>query len=211
MDANSEDQERKREQAKRKRHVASLAVFLLLGAGGFFWGLWLISQLPKDMREVEKYWAMTLQGLAFTLGTVAIVSLVWKLLGGDPVDEALTDLEAVSDRTKAAVGDLKANIGALKTAQDDVIRSGSLLADSRKSGVERVHAYSTHVATQEGWMQRLISAQEYIELMGYTLLVWTKGVNFEHELAQRVRSGVRVRVLIIGTGRGERQDCTSFP
>ena len=197
MDPNTVDQERNSQHERRKRHFASLIVFLLLGIVAFVWGLWLISALPKDSREVEKYWALTLQGLGFTLGTVAIVSLVWKLLGGDPIDDALTDLEAVSDETKAAVGDLKENIGVLKTAQDDVIKSVSLLADSRKSGIERVYAYSTHVSTQEAWMQRFKSAQECIDLMGYTLLVWTKGVNFEQELARRVLSGVRVRILIM--------------
>jgi hypothetical protein len=211
---------------KREGYVRNLILFGFFAVAAFGLGYLIVSNLPADKDlEVKKFWAAALQGLALVLGTVAIVGFVWQFLGGDPVDQALSDLGEVSNTTKTAVDDLKDNtktlggtlqqmsavstdtqaavraldgsVGALKTAQEEIIKSVALLADSRKTGVERIHAYSNYFATGEGWMRRLLSAQRYVDLMGYSLFVWTKGVDFENQLAQRVRSGADIRVLIM--------------
>jgi hypothetical protein len=189
MDANSD-------QAKRKRtsQFRALLVFLFIGLLVLGVGWFLINRLPKEMKEVDKYWATTFQGLAFTLGTVAIVGLVWRFLGGDPVDEALTDLGKATDRTKAVVEDLEKNFGALKAAQDDLINSVKLTEQIRKTGIEHLHAQSTYVG---GWMVRLGSAQKQVDLMGYALQKWIETPGFEKGLEEKVRSGVQIRVLIM--------------
>ncbi|MEW6369241.1 MAG: hypothetical protein AB1714_31865 [Acidobacteriota bacterium] len=47
-------------------------------------------------------------------------------------------------------------------------------------------------------MSRLKAARKKVDLMGFSLHVWTRGENFESELLSLVEHGVQVRILIMG-------------
>ncbi len=73
----------------------------------------------------------------------------------------------------------------------------NLLADSRTTGVIRLLAISGDFGVHGDWMRRLESAENQVDLMGYTLYVWTKGEKFEEEFFNLVQRGVKFRILIM--------------
>jgi hypothetical protein len=97
-------------------------------------------------------------------------------LGGEPVEKA--------------VGELGVTLDGLRTAV-------LLLQDSKVTGLKRIFAVSGELESHAWWMKRLRKTQKKIDLLGYSLHVWTKGEHFEDLMVARVRAGVDVRVLIM--------------
>jgi hypothetical protein len=122
---------------------------------------------PGTTPDAE-FWSNALSDAAFVFLTVACLNLLWGWLGGDPIS--------------SAIGELRGSI--------------DLIKDSQVTGVQRVLGVSG-VWSYEEWMGKLRSARHRVDLMGVNLLVWRKGADFELELLRLVRSGVRVRVLIM--------------
>jgi hypothetical protein len=50
---------------------------------------------------------------------------------------------------------------------------------------------------QAAWMARLKNTKRNLDLMGYTLHIWSRGEDFESEIVSLVKRGVNCRVLIM--------------
>ncbi|MGC4092945.1 MAG: hypothetical protein QM756_34680 [Polyangiaceae bacterium] len=125
---------------------------------------------PND--EVPKFLPSVLQNVALIALTVVIVDALWSIVGGDPVAE-------------------------LQSALESLRRSTKLLDESHKTGLRRVVAVSGAWGGSDDWMDRLKRARSRVDVMGYTLLVLTKGHNFEKVIGDLVARGVKVRFLVM--------------
>lgn len=116
------------------------------------------------------------QDIGIVVLTVVIVDLLWNVLGGEPISKALKMLGDTLSEIRSSV---------------------KLLEDSKRNGLERVFSVSGALGSHAHWMNRLKSARSNIDLMGYSLHVWTRGENFEDEIVKSVHAGVNVRILIM--------------
>ena len=83
------------------------------------------------------------------------------------------------------------------TAPSQAAKCGGANGKAKRTGLQRLFAVSGALGSPREWMQRLKSARSHIDLLGYTLHVWTKGEKFEQEMISLVRAGVHARVLIM--------------
>lgn len=149
----------------------ALVVFFIVGGL-----LLLVALLLSDPSKRREFWITVLQNVALIALTVVLVEVLWSLIGKEPV--------------RTAVGDLQVTLTELR-------QSVQLLDDSHHSGLRRIYATSGAAGSNEDWMNRLRDSSKAIDLMGYTLHVWTKGSHFEETLADLASSGVRIRILIM--------------
>ena len=150
-------------------------IFLLIGLL-----LFVISYLlstGQQPSEGIKFWSSVIQNISFIILTVVIMNSLWELLGGEPINLTLNELGRTLSEMRGAV---------------------LLLQDSKDTGLHRLFSVSGAWGTHREWMQRLKGSRNTVDLMGYTLHVWTRGENFEDEMRAIVKSGVKVRVLIMG-------------
>src|ERR1044072_8909180 len=110
--------------------------------------------------------------LAFVLLTVVVIQLLWGALGGEPIETAL----------------------------DNLRDANTLLEQSWRTGLRGVVPISNDLCTYEGWMKLLRGAKSDVDLMGYTLMIWTQGHGFEDAVIALVRSGRSFRVLVMDDG-----------
>lgn len=128
-----------------------------------------------DPAKRGEFWPTTVQNVALIALTVVIVEFLWDLAGGDPVTEEFADV-------RSTLGELRQSI--------------VLLGDSHRTGLRRIVAASVEVGN-EFWRERIKSATRKVELMGYSLKVWTKTPNFERTVAERARAGVKFKLLLM--------------
>ncbi len=125
------------------------------------------TQTPPEKRVDFEF--LTLQSLGLIVLTIVIVDFLWTLMGGDPIGETLLELR----------------------------HSVRLLEDSHQNGLRTIKSASSEFGDSKVWMDRLRSADNNFDLMGYTLLVWTKGANFETEFKRLAQQSVKIRVLLM--------------
>ena len=143
----------------------SVVIFFLIGGL-----LLLVAFLLGDPTKRGEFGVDVLKNIALIVLTVVVVEVLWSLTGNEPV--------------RKAVGDLQETLAELR-------QSVQLLDDSRKSDLQRVYAASGAAGSHEQWMEHLRDATHSVDLMGYTLHVWTKGANFEVDLSRFLRQTVK--------------------
>lgn len=116
-----------------------------------------------------EFFSSTLMNISFILLTIVIVDFFWEVLGGEPISQTLNELRV----------------------------SVKLLEDSHSSGLNSLLAVSGEFGNHGDWMNRLKLAKRFVDLQGYTLHMWNRCENFEQEIIELVRKGVRVRVLFM--------------
>jgi hypothetical protein len=126
--------------------------------------------------ETVKFWSTAIQNISFIILTVVIVDVLWQVLGGEPISESLRVLGATLAEMRSAV---------------------LLLQDSKETGLHRMFAVSGAWGSHREWMQRLKDSKSSVDLVGYSLHVWTRGENFEEVVKALVKAGVKVRILIM--------------
>jgi hypothetical protein len=131
--------------------------------------LLIIAALLTPTSKAQEFISTALANVAFVLLTVVIVNFLWETLGGEPIGSAVDELRT----------------------------SVKLLDDSHSSGIERILPISGTFGTHGDWMNRLKSAKESVDIMGYTLHVWTRGKDFEGEVVNLAQKGVKLRFLIM--------------
>jgi hypothetical protein len=141
---------------------ASIA-FLIIG------GLLLLVAWLSKSTSGSEFGSNAASDAAFICIAVALLNLIWWIVGGEPIEATLTELR----------------------------RSVRLLEDSKATGVERIIPVSGEFGSHGEWMERLRAANDQIDLMGYTLHVWTRGQNFAGEVVTRIKKGAKVRILIM--------------
>ena len=158
------------ETSKRKPQI----IFLLIGAL-----LIVISFLlatGEQPSEKIKFWSSAIQNIAFIILTIVIVDFLWQVVGGEPVSETIKTLGRTLSEMRNAV---------------------MLLQDSKETGLHRIFSVSGAFGSHREWMSRLKDSKNNVDLMGYTLHVWTRGQDFEQQIITIVRAGVKVRILIM--------------
>ncbi len=150
-------------------------VFLLLG-GLLLVIAYLLATLIVNPSESTKFWTSSLQNIAFIILTIVIIDFLWQIIGGEPVRETLTALAATLSEMRSSV---------------------VLLEDSKKTGLHRLFSVSGALGSHREWMERLKRSRSHVDLLGYTLHVWTRGENFEQEMVSMVKAGVHARILIM--------------
>jgi len=152
-------------------------VFLIIGAL-----VAIISFLIKpEGSQDREFWSDAVLNLALVLIAVTLLDWLWHLAGGEPLSQSVSELKTNLDLFNSRVQ-----------------ASTQLLADGNATGLQRLVLRSSDLITPEGWMKRLGSAKEKVDLMGYTLHVWTKGADFEGEVLRLVHEKqARVRMLVM--------------
>jgi hypothetical protein len=130
----------------------------------------------EQQSGVIRFLGSASQDLAFIILTIVVVDFLWAILGGEPINQVLTILTDTLREMRASV---------------------KLLEESKTTGLEQVYSVSGALGSHSYWMSRLASAKEKIELMGYSLHVWTRGDNFENVVIRLAQGGVKIRVLIM--------------
>lgn len=125
---------------------------------------------------VIKFLGSASQDLAFIILTIVVVDFLWAILGGEPINQVLKVLTDTLREMRASV---------------------KLLEESKTTGLEQIYAVSGALGSHSYWMSRLASAKDKIDLMGYSLHVWTRGDNFENVVVKLAQSGVKIRILIM--------------
>jgi hypothetical protein len=156
-----------------RRQIGARIVFFIIGIL-LLVVAFLVAEQPKTPRN--EFAASTIQNIALIVLTIVIVDVLWTLVGGDPTSVALVELRAT-----------------LQHFRDSV----RLLADSQTTGLARLVAASGAAGSTDDWMRRLNSAQAQVDLMGYSLHVWTRGEHFERSIIRLASAGVRIRLLIM--------------
>jgi hypothetical protein len=150
-------------------------VFLLLGLLLLVIA-YLLATLISSPSESTKFWTGSIQNIAFIVLTIVIVDFLWQIIGGEPVRETLKALSETLTEMRSSV---------------------VLLEDSKKTGIHRLFSVSGAFGSNREWMDRLKQARSNVDLLGYTLHVWTRGEYFEQEMIALVKAGVHVRILIM--------------
>ena len=147
-------------------------IFLIIGL--LLLGISYLLVTNNNPSESIKFWASVFQNFSFIILTIVTINFLWQLLGGEPIEKTLNSL-------KETLGDMRSAV--------------LLLQDSKTTGLHRTFSIGGAYGSHEIWMKRLHDAKERIDLMGYTLFVWTKGENFEEVIKAKVISGLHIRVV----------------
>jgi len=170
---------------KRQTFLFLIIGFLLLFISYFF--------LPAE-KKPEFLSAAVMNG-SFVIIAVGLLNIVWWLAGGEPIS---TTLDESNSKIQKSLQFLEESRNTGVATLNELRHAFRLVEDSRVTGVQRILTVSREFELRGGdWMQRLTSAQQKIDLMGFSLLVWTKGQNFKDEIINLVRRGVAIRVLIM--------------
>jgi hypothetical protein len=144
-------------------------LFLLLGTG-----LLVAAYYTTPADKHREFPSNALISAAFILLAVTLLNFVYWLAGGEPIAAQLERLAV------------------------ELIGSFAVLKDTEETGLQRILGTSRDFERKgDNWMGRLISARRNVDLMGYSLLVWSTGRDFQSELIALLNRGVNVRVLIM--------------
>jgi hypothetical protein len=153
----------------KRREWQQVVLFLILGTSLLAWAY---NVMPPDKRR--EFISNALLSASFVLLAVALLNLVYWLAGGEPITTRLERLGT------------------------DLIASFNILKDAQITGLHRILGTSRDFERMgSSWMGRLVSAEKTVELMGYSLLVWSTGRDFALELEKLLKRGVDVRVLVM--------------
>ncbi len=151
--------------------------------------LLVIAYVLTEVTKRNEFWPSTLRSVALIALTVVIVEFLWSIVGGDPVKASIIQLQNT-------LAELRVSI--------------QLLDDSHKTGLRRIFSASGAAGSSQDWMNRLKVAGKYVDLMGHSLHVWTKGEHFEKTLVQLAGAGVHIRVLIMAPDNPELTACINY-
>lgn len=148
------------------KKINQIILLLIIGAG-----MLVIAFLIRDTSivTVRSFVYEALINCAFIVLTLFLVNIIWGLLGGEPIENLIKELQ----------------------------ESVRLIESSKKSGLVDLYPTSGAYGSHEVWMKKLRSAEHNVDLQGYTLHVWTRGENFSEEILQLIKRGVNIRILIM--------------
>lgn len=156
----------------------TIAFFFLVGGGLLALALWAYSQ-GTESPKLSGFWSQVFMNGGFVFLTVGVLDLMWRFLGGNPVDQTLEELK-----------------GSLANAS-------SLAGDSARTGLARVFSVGSDYKKDEEWMAFLASARERVDIMAYTAHSWVRGNDFVNIVASLVNNGVKVRLVFMDESNEE--------
>jgi hypothetical protein len=187
-----------------RRHVNAEAILGIIGVL-----LLLIAWLTADTGERSKFSSQAFAQVGFTILTVAVLSWLWKTLGGEPTTLAIEKVEqtvttesaksseAIRSSLSESANDLKSTVDNALSASLDVLKSSSqVMQDNSDSVLTRIVTNSSNFDTNRDWMRLLMDTNDCVDLIGYTLNVWMSNA-FIDESVRLVQRGVIFRLLIM--------------
>jgi len=127
---------------------------------------------PDD--KIKEFRSNALASAAFVLLAVTLLNFVYWLAGGEPIAAQLERLAG------------------------DLVSSFDVLKDTQQTGLQRILGTSRDFERKgDSWMGKLMSAKQNVDLMGYSLLVWSTGRDFHSEVLALLKRGVNIRVLVM--------------
>lgn len=123
---------------------------------------------PNEVTNGE-FLYIVLLNIGFVILTIVIVNFLWYLLGGEPLEHMIRN-----------------SVDTLK-----------LLSDGFNGGLYRVFLSSRDFAASGEWISILKSAKKHVDMMGYSLQVWTRTNEFQNVLIELANRNVNIRVLIM--------------
>lgn len=123
---------------------------------------------PNEITNDEFLYVLLLN-IGFVALTIVIVNFLWYLLGGEPME----------DMIRNSVDTLK------------------LVSDGFNGGLYRAFLSSSDFAASGEWISILKSAKKHVDMMGYSLQVWTRTNEFQNVLIELANKNVKIRILIM--------------
>jgi hypothetical protein len=155
------------------------AIFVLLAAVLLFISYVLKTGGEFQWAESRVWGAEVIKDIAVVIFSLALVDILWRRFGGDPVDRHIKEVQASFEKILAGIQG-----------------SDILLTEARTQGLARIGSGHREIAIP--LLDLFAPAERTIELCGYTLhSVLQDGVVVD-KLRDKLRSGVQVRVLISG-------------
>lgn len=108
--------------------------------------------------------------------TIPIISLVWKILGGDPIDRRIEDLTVTILKLEHVT---------------DVIK------DCQNVGIYRLIDCAANFGNQRDWMELFENSKEEIDILGRTMFSWIDGTGIDEMILRKTEEGVRIRWLVM--------------
>ena len=147
------------------KSVRATIIFLLFGVL-----LFVISYLLQVL-QANAFLSSAFFNAAFVILTVVILNVLWALLGGEPVANAIEKLT-----------------GSLQ-------QSFQIIKESSATGVVGLSVSGKF--SPDAWAERLRNSRQQVDLMGYTLITWINTPHFENNVLKLVQKGVKIRILIL--------------
>ncbi len=178
----------------KKRTIQASVIFFIIG------GLLLALAYALQVLQSNAFISLALFNAAFVMLTVFILNILWALLGGEPVSNAIEQLtesfQDVDTKLQQSFQNVDARLERTFQVVDTKLQeSFQILKQSNETGV--VGLSLSGKFSRNEWVERLRNSQQQVDLMGYTLLTWIKTTNFENEVLKLVQKGVRIRILIL--------------
>lgn len=156
-----------------KSSIKPYTILMIIGVLLLFIS-YLVFQKTEAGEDLNNYYWDVIKDTAVVILTIIIVNYLWTTLGGEPLDNSLQKLS---------------------NSVANLDNSVKLLEDSKETGLIRAFGVSGSYGSHTNWMQRFTNTKTNLDIMGYTLAVWTKGNNFENEVVNLAKKGVKIRVM----------------
>jgi hypothetical protein len=116
------------------------------------------------------------QNLGLATLAVLIVDLIWRLVGGNPVDVGIATLD---QRIR------------------ELVATTRVIDQASRVGITDLYVRQGDFGTQDTWENLLRTARKNIDVMARTAFGWSKSHLLQEILAERVTQGVSVRWLMM--------------
>jgi len=118
---------------------------------------------------IQLFFYNALISIAFIIITIVIINVLWFLLGGEPLEKLIMRFIDIFE----------------------------LLADGFRSGVVRFASSSSNYAKADDWLNVLRHSKKQVEMLGYSLHIWTRTDEYAKILIDLAKNGVKIRVMIM--------------
>ena len=169
---------------KKVQPVQATSIFFIIG---------ILLLVIAFFIQTNSFISSLLSNAAFVILTVAILNSMWSLLGGEPVSNALAQLDGKVQQSFQSIDEKVQQ--SFQSIDKKLQQSFQIINDSHATGV--IGLSTSEKLSRAQWAERLKNTQQSIDLMGFTLLTWIKTTNFEGEVLKLVQKGVNIRVLMM--------------
>jgi hypothetical protein len=176
--------------AERPEHI-----FFLLGTLGALFGALVAVLAGGD--DVWQVLGAAIIGLASALVAVAAATYVWNWLGGDPLRQAMEEVDESTRRLDGSVGTLADGVAEAVSVTTSLREAVRIVEDTYRTGLRRFHPHASEFGVPSRWIELIERAQQDVDLMGWTLRGWWNSEKIDAALEKALSNGVNIRVLVM--------------
>jgi hypothetical protein len=163
---------------------------------------------PTPEKRVEFYGEF-LKDIGIIIGGIAIIGLVWELVGGEPLtrevrnlhgDIKLTaeDLKNVSEQSRNTASYIKETQLALENSERMMSNLSYLTRSAQEAGLTKVGASSSSLSFSRSEVaDRISRAKSNIDICGFTLNLIRESASIQLALEDAAKRNVSVRVMLL--------------